>query len=186
MAETNGTKAESTTDETKTTESTTDEAKTESTTDETKTESTTDDTKPESTEPTELEQKIIRQVEVEYSNVQRMLLTSPYSYFFGRGDSRTLAQLGTVSEVLTLKIPHLSCFQYYFGDINLARDKFLHQQIKEDDGCILFHLDCLPIFQVGNSQGILKSPEKSTNLRQMLFVIFLVIFKLTVLLFGNC
>lgn len=88
MAETNGTKAESTTDETKTTESTTDEAKTESTTDETKTESTTDDTKPESTEPTELEQKIIRQVE------------------------------------------------YYFGDINLARDKFLHQQIKEDDGWV--------------------------------------------------
>ena len=28
--------------------------------------------------------------------------------------------------------------QYYFGDINLARDKFLHQQIKEDDGCILW------------------------------------------------
>ena len=58
MAETNGTKAESTTDETKTTES------------------TTDDTKAESPEPTELEQKIIRQVEVD-SNVQRMFLTSP-------------------------------------------------------------------------------------------------------------
>ena len=56
MAESNGTKAEST--------------------DETKTESTTDDTKAESTEPTELEQKIIRQVEVD-SNVQRMFLTSP-------------------------------------------------------------------------------------------------------------
>ena len=99
MAETNGTKAESTTDETKTTESTADETKTESTTNETKTESTTDDTKSESTEPTELEQKIIRQVEVD-SNVHRMFLTSPYSYFWGRGDLRTL---GTVSEVLTLK-----------------------------------------------------------------------------------
>ena len=97
MAETNGTKAESTTGETKTTESTADETKTESTTNETKTESTTDDTKSESTEPTELEQKIIRQVEVD-SNVHRM--TSPYSYFLGRGDLRTL---GTVSEVLTLK-----------------------------------------------------------------------------------
>jgi len=27
--------------------------------------------------------------------------------------------------------------QFYYGDINLARDKFLQEQIKLDDGCIL-------------------------------------------------
>lgn len=34
-------------------------------------------------------------------------------------------------------------FQYYFGDKNLPKDKFLLQQIEEDDGCILYLLDCV-------------------------------------------
>ena len=28
-------------------------------------------------------------------------------------------------------------FQYYFGDMNLPRDKFLKTEIKKEDGCIL-------------------------------------------------
>lgn len=28
-------------------------------------------------------------------------------------------------------------FQYYFGDMNLMRDKFLKEKMQEDDGCIL-------------------------------------------------
>ena len=31
-------------------------------------------------------------------------------------------------------------FQYYFGDNNMPRDKFLQEKIKEDDGCILLCL----------------------------------------------
>jgi len=32
--------------------------------------------------------------------------------------------------------------QFYYGDINLARDKFLQEQIKLDDGCIFSILCC--------------------------------------------
>ena len=32
---------------------------------------------------------------------------------------------------------YICMFQYYFGDINLAKDKFLQEEIKKDDGCIL-------------------------------------------------
>lgn len=28
-------------------------------------------------------------------------------------------------------------FQYYFGDYNLGKDKYLQEVVKEDDGCIL-------------------------------------------------
>jgi len=32
----------------------------------------------------------------------------------------------------------LLLLQFYYSDINLSRDKFLQEQIKLDDGCILF------------------------------------------------
>jgi len=36
------------------------------------------------------------------------------------------------------KMNLLLLLQFYYGDINLARDKFLQEQIKLDDGCIFF------------------------------------------------
>lgn len=30
--------------------------------------------------------------------------------------------------------------EYYFGDINLPRDKFLQEEMKKDDGCKLFYI----------------------------------------------
>jgi hypothetical protein len=47
--------------------------------------------------------------------------------------------------------------QFYYGDINLGRDKFLQEQIKLDDGCrfsahfINFCAEWLQIFLVYNS-----------------------------------
>jgi len=34
------------------------------------------------------------------------------------------------------KLFFLLLLQFYYGDINMARDKFLQEQIKLDDGCI--------------------------------------------------
>jgi len=39
----------------------------------------------------------------------------------------------------------LLLLQFYYGDMNLARDKFLQEQIKLDDGCIFFYIE-LQIF----------------------------------------
>lgn len=37
----------------------------------------------------------------------------------------------------------LESVQFYFGDRNLPRDKFLQEKIKEDEGCELYELPCL-------------------------------------------
>lgn len=33
-------------------------------------------------------------------------------------------------------VEHISYLQYYFGDANLARDKFLNEEIKKDNGWV--------------------------------------------------
>jgi len=35
----------------------------------------------------------------------------------------------------------LLLLQFYYGDMNLARDKFLQEQIKLDDGCIFCYIE---------------------------------------------
>lgn len=56
--------------------------------------------------------------------------------------------------------------EYYFGDINLPRDKFLQEKIKEDDGWV--SLDVLLTFKrlaslTTDQDVIVKALEKSEN-----------------------
>ena len=45
---------------------------------------------------------------------------------------------GNEAHYQKLKLLRIHClFQYYFGDINLPRDKFLQDEMKLEDGCIL-------------------------------------------------
>ena len=61
-----------------------------------------------STEISQLEEKIIQQMEVKFSLLYLLIIKMITSFYH---------------------------FQYYFGDINLPRDKFLLEEMKHDDGC---------------------------------------------------
>ena len=71
--------------------------------------------------PNQLERKIIRQIEV----------------------SRPAQSVCQLSCTLDADFALFGCVQFYFGDRNLPRDKFLQEKIKEDEGCELYELSCL-------------------------------------------
>jgi len=71
------------------------------------------------------------------SRVMRMTVIKVVTDFFDESATGLLGLSWNVGCTTSL----LLLMQFYYGDINLARDKFLQEQIKLDDGCIFFALN---------------------------------------------